>query len=277
MDLFNNYTIASECLLDKKRTKAFREAIRSEVKPTDIVLDAGTGTGIMALFAAEAGAKKVYGVEIAPDVAEIARSNIKHAGFKNKIEVLVSDIRKFKSREPVDILVMEMFDTGMIAELQGEAIKALWENGVINEKTRFIPGLAENYLDLIEYNFNFYGFEMPFTLQARNFGVSENINRKLSGPTLFASVDLTKPIDTCIDSRVKIQVLRSGKFNAVRLRTKVKLNENLSLWGTSDMNMPVIYPVKPKKVKKGEEILAAVSYSMGEGFSGVKLALDKVR
>lgn len=44
-----------------------------------VVLDVGTGSGVLALFAAKAGARKVYAVE-ATDMAKQARTVIKANG-----------------------------------------------------------------------------------------------------------------------------------------------------------------------------------------------------
>ena len=54
-------------LKDKVRTKAYENAITQNpaLFKDKIVLDIGCGTGILSMFAARAGAKHVYGIEMA--------------------------------------------------------------------------------------------------------------------------------------------------------------------------------------------------------------------
>jgi len=49
-------------LCDKVRMVAYQKAIHEVVKKGDIVADIGTGSGIMAFFALQAGASKVYAI-----------------------------------------------------------------------------------------------------------------------------------------------------------------------------------------------------------------------
>src|SRR5439155_8260682 len=55
---FDSAAIHVQMLDDRPRTEAFIAALRDAVRPDDVVVDLGTGTGVLALCAAEAGARR---------------------------------------------------------------------------------------------------------------------------------------------------------------------------------------------------------------------------
>ena len=71
--------LQKEMLEDHKRTGAYYTAImQNQAQFKDkVVLDVGAGSGILAIFAAQAGARKVYAVE-ATAVAQHARKLVQH-------------------------------------------------------------------------------------------------------------------------------------------------------------------------------------------------------
>lgn len=58
-------------LKDEVRTLTYRNSMyhNKHVFKDKVVLDVGSGTGILSMFAAKAGAKKVFGVSMSPSVA----------------------------------------------------------------------------------------------------------------------------------------------------------------------------------------------------------------
>ncbi|XP_045452306.1 protein arginine N-methyltransferase 6 [Melitaea cinxia] len=95
-DYFSSYEdleIHRLMLEDHPRTDAYRKAIlenKSYFKDK-IVMDVGCGTGILSIFCAQAGAKKVYAVE-ASKLANLAKEIIKENEFEEIIEVLHSKV-----------------------------------------------------------------------------------------------------------------------------------------------------------------------------------------
>lgn len=267
MDIFSNLQVVGECLLDKNRVEAFSSAISEVIEPGDVVIDCGTGSGIMSLLSARAGASKVYAVEIAEDVAQFAKENVDASPYKDIVQVINSDIKDIKFDKKVDVVVAEMLDTGLVAEQQAQAMNRLHELNVVSPKTKFIPYGVDNAIEAVEYDFNFYGFNMPFVIQARNFGAYEHVTKVLSPAVIYYQVNFEKPVDTKVSEIVDVTFTKNGLFNAIKLKTRTLLGPKTKVWGTSDMNMPVIIPVTPMVVKAGESVKVKIEYEMGEGFS----------
>jgi len=272
---FSSLLFVNECLLDEDRTNALRAAIRRKVKPGDVVVDAGTGSGILALFAAEAGAKKVYAVDVDPVALNLARRSIEASAYADRIEVIQADLKEFELPVPADVVIMEMLDTGLIAELQAPALNALRRHRVIGPQTRMVPERAKCSIELVEYDFDFYGFTLPLVVQARNSGVQQRVRQPLSEPVIYREVDFGSKIAITVDESVRLRVERVGTLNALRLRTQTVLCDGVAVWETSDMNMPVIVPVGPMQVHRGEEVTVAVHYFMGCGYASLDIQVSR--
>ncbi|MFA7231994.1 MAG: class I SAM-dependent methyltransferase [Victivallaceae bacterium] len=93
-------------LRDSIRCKAFRQAIVNAVTPGCTVLDIGAGTGILSIFAAQAGAGVVYAVE-RTGIAELAKYIIQQNKLEDKIQVLHDDIENIELPGKVDVIVSE--------------------------------------------------------------------------------------------------------------------------------------------------------------------------
>lgn len=65
--------------LSQVRTNAYKNAIceNAHLFKDKVVLDVGCGTGILSIFCARAGAKHVYGIELA-SIAEHTKTIIKY-------------------------------------------------------------------------------------------------------------------------------------------------------------------------------------------------------
>jgi protein-L-isoaspartate O-methyltransferase len=104
LEIYNAPPMHAAMLGDTVRNSAFARAIAQSVRPGDVVLDVGAGTGVLAMMAAQAGAARVYAVEASP-IAQIAQANAK--GFGGRITVIKGRIEDVILPEPVDIIVSE--------------------------------------------------------------------------------------------------------------------------------------------------------------------------
>ncbi|GAA5934247.1 uncharacterized protein JCM15063_004516 [Sporobolomyces koalae] len=159
-------------LKDAVRTNAYRDFIlhpaNAPVFKDKIVLDVGCGTGILSMFAAKAGAKKVYAVD-ASNVAYKAMRNIKANGFNNVIQVIKGKVEEIELPEKVDVIISEWMGYCLLYECMLDSVllardKYLAPNGLMvpSQTSILLSAYAGQpwVTDRVEYWDNVYGFDM---------------------------------------------------------------------------------------------------------------------
>lgn len=102
-------------LHDDRRTGDFLAAIARAVRPDDVVLDIGTGSGVLAVAAARAGARRVYAVE-ATDIAEVAERVFAANGVQDRVTLIPGWSRQIELPERADLLVAEVIGSEPLEE-----------------------------------------------------------------------------------------------------------------------------------------------------------------
>jgi len=107
-------------LNDTGRNRAFEAAIRRAVRPGMRVLDIGTGTGLLAMMAARAGAGRVTACESVLPLAEAAREIVRLNGLADRIDVVharSADLALGRDMaERAELLIGEIVDAGLLSE-----------------------------------------------------------------------------------------------------------------------------------------------------------------
>ena len=93
-------------LAQSTRMRAFRSAIENAVQPGSRVLEVGCGLGTYAMFAARAGAQRVWAIE-GDRVVQVARHIARENDLADRIEFLVGWYPDVEPPEPADLVVFE--------------------------------------------------------------------------------------------------------------------------------------------------------------------------
>jgi protein arginine N-methyltransferase 1 len=97
-----------EMLEDKRRMDAYYNGIMRNKHHFEgkVVLDVGAGSGILSIWAAKAGARKVYGVE-ATRMSRHARNLVKAQGLEDTVEIIQREVEELVLPEKVDVIISE--------------------------------------------------------------------------------------------------------------------------------------------------------------------------
>ncbi|WP_300300175.1 tetratricopeptide repeat protein [Ferrovibrio sp.] len=107
-------------LADTARNEAFAAALDKAVQPGLTVLDIGTGSGLLAMLAARAGAERVIACEAYPLIAETAQEIVAKNGYADRIAVIAKRSTELEPGrdlpKPADLVVAEVLDAGLTGE-----------------------------------------------------------------------------------------------------------------------------------------------------------------
>jgi amino acid adenylation domain-containing protein len=119
---------------DERRNLAYRAAIESVVAGKTVV-DIGTGSeAVLARMCAEAGAARVYAIELLDDAYSAASERVRQLHLEDTITVIHGDSTSIELPEPVDVCVSELL--GTIGSSEGAV-------AILNDARRFLkPGGA---------------------------------------------------------------------------------------------------------------------------------------
>jgi precorrin-6B methylase 2 len=121
MSSYGEVSFQRRLVRDRTRSNAYRRAIRRSVRPGDVVLDLGCGTGLLSFFACQAGAARVYAVDNT-DILRLAEPLAEHNGWAERVRFLQTDARRLELPERVDVIVSELISKAVIGQRMEELI-----------------------------------------------------------------------------------------------------------------------------------------------------------
>lgn len=250
-----------EMVSDKSRVTPFRQAIQNVCK-NKIVLESGTGTSILSLIAAGAGAKQVYAIELDPNIAAFARENIRKSGFKNiklieknTLDVTTQDLDGNKA----EVVIAENLSTWEVTEPQIQVMNHMIKNLAVPNPIS-IPHSINNKVELCYSN---YIFEKVIELRTLYFQFTGIPAPEIfSEPVSFENIIMNQLNYTSFEKTVAITVKKSGVINGIRLTSPLVVGEGVLFHASDSLMPPVVLPLPNDiKVENGQIVKVKIKYT----------------
>ncbi|MEW5819660.1 MAG: class I SAM-dependent methyltransferase [Cyanobacteriota bacterium] len=271
---------------DFVRATAYWHAIENNVTKDDIVLELGCGSGILTFFAARAGAKKLYAIEINKNMVDtVTRPMAEDNGYANKITFLLGNSMNIPE------VAVNPKATVFIAEILGDGI--LNENILtytIDARDRFLaPGAKLLPKGLDVYLFAFEDLtpqglrasaDIKHIAQAKSARTDSLYlkydtfnNKMLSNPQCAIYLDLMTITSDRFEAKGEIEIIAPGILNGCCLYFIAHIDDTFRLsnspWSPQiswTQQLVNIYP--SREVKKGDIIPFTLNY---DGFLTLNL------
>ena len=266
-------------LHDDRRTGDYLAALAAAVRPDDVVLDIGTGSGVLAVAAARAGARRVYAVE-ASDIAEVAARVFEVNGVQDRVTLLPGWSRQIELPEPADLLVAEVIGNEPLEE---EILETTLDarQRLLKPGARLIPhtltllaravllpeaecrqrtfgrAAVERWRGLYDIDFQpLLDVASPNPLHTITEGEIVATWPQVGPPAVLASLDLTSFEEPSVRARADLVVAPPGAVNAIAITFRADLYDGIShtldpwswpasSWATSVWVLPDLVEVGP--------------------------------
>ncbi len=283
LDEFEYHT---RMLADRTRSEAYRRAIQRAVRPGDHVVEVGTGTGILAVWAAMAGAR-VTAIERYPVIkiaAELAQAN----GVAHRIKLVRGRADLVNLDEPGDLLITELVGNRILNEgLLETTLDA--RSRLLRPGARLLPAALEigarlgrsDRFDMVRGQLSALGQGYDVELgvvadwldeQHRQGSLVWEMNEgeedgfvPLSEHTPLIHIDLARMKEPSFRRQVDLTPVRDGEANAVMLSFGLHLCPDVSLSTRASSHglhwsRPVHMLARPVRCRRDEPLRVKFSY-----------------
>ena len=295
-------SIHVEMLNDTARTSSFLSAIAEVVQPGQVVVDVGTGTGVLAVAAAQAGARRVYALE-ASGISSVAAAVFQANELADRITLLPEWSTRVTLPESVDVIITEMIGHQplgeRVLEVTADAVRrfakpdarlipariAIFGLPVVIPKEKLdefacAPTSAETWHIL-------YGMDLSpvseAALQARDVQYIKPQRARgwkaLSAPLPLAEIDFTTSEQLLIDNRISGRADTAGTLNGLLVYFELELSPTSRLSThpdrvdeTNHWYSPLWILPEPMSLRPGDRFELSYRYSGGEESCSVSAA-----
>lgn len=260
-----------EYLSDANRLEAYRRAIEELVTPGCVVVDLGSGTGIMALLACRAGARQVYAIE-ETSIIGLAREICEANGFGERIAFIKDFSTYAQIPEQADVVVADQigrfgFDAGILEYFSDARRRFLKPGGVLLPSRIDLIVAPVDCADLwrqVEFwNESPAGFNFqPARKLAANTGYPTKLEpgELLAAPAIIASLDTGQCPTSIPGAEASMEVERAGILHGVGGWFSAQLSASVAMSNGPLEARPirrsnVFFPIdRPVAVEKGDQV-----------------------
>lgn len=205
------------------------------------VLDVGTGSGILAIWSAQAGARKVYAVE-ATKMSDHARTLVKANNLHDVVEVIEGSIEDIVLPEKVDVIISEwmgyfllresMFDsvicardrwlkpTGVMYPSHARMWVAPIRSGLGDQKQHDYEGAMDDWYSFLKETKTYYGVDMsvltrPFSEEQKKYYLQTSLWSNLHPDQVIGTAAVVKNIDCSTATVDDIREVRSKFLSSI--------------------------------------------------------------
>lgn len=230
---------------DEERNSAYDAALRKAVGGDSLVLDIGTGAGLLAMMAARAGARHVVTCEGSETISRKAGEIVRRNGLADKITVVNKRSTALEIGrdlpEKADVLVSEILDVGLLGEQVVPVVRHARAN-LVKPSATIIPRAATVYAALVEseslyknYRVSMAaGFDVsPFNEFSKKIYFQQRLidfqHQLLSGPFDVFDFDFCGPDIQNSSRYIEVPIRESGMCHAVVFWFRLFLDDAIYL------------------------------------------------
>ncbi len=229
---------------DSKRNSSFLNALRLAAPKKDLVLEIGTGSGILSMMAIDSGAKKVITCESSKPIALMSEKIIKQNGYHRDVKVINKKSTELvigkEIPKKVDLIISEILSAELVGEgIQSTVIDAnkrlLAKNGImIPEAGEIMISLLESNKEIQEKvsvgnNINGYDLSSFNSIMAKKMNLDLRGNASLmSKPTPAFTLNLASLNKIKTErKKIKLTATKAGKCLGIIQWIKIKLYKDI--------------------------------------------------